>query len=149
MLANLDTGTATDRQAVAELSISNATLTHELRKATATIATLQQRLTSCVCASNPRTGGKGQKQRQQNPSRDFTPLDPDGYCWSYGYHVSRGLEFSGVVSVLFFLSLALERMYNLLDAVAALRLSLLLSFIDLSTSDKIGRASLVDKEFID
>ena len=35
VLANLATATAADRQAVAELSISNATLTHELRTATA------------------------------------------------------------------------------------------------------------------
>ena len=34
MLANLATATASDRQAVAELSISNATLTHEFRSAT-------------------------------------------------------------------------------------------------------------------
>ena len=40
-LANLATATAADRQAVAYLSIRNATLTHELRAATATIATLQ------------------------------------------------------------------------------------------------------------
>ena len=85
VLANLDTATAADRQAVSELSISNVTLTHELRKATATIATLQQRLESCVCAPTPGTGTKGQQrrpakqQRQDNPSRDFTPLDPDGY----------------------------------------------------------------------
>ena len=39
-LANLATETESDRQAVAELSISNAALTHELRTATATIATL-------------------------------------------------------------------------------------------------------------
>ena len=89
-LANLVPATAADRQAVAELSISNATLTHELRTATATIAKLQQRLASCECAPTPRTGKKGQKQRQQNPSHDFTPLDPDGYCWSHGYNVSRG-----------------------------------------------------------
>ena len=88
-LANLATATAAGRQAVAELSISNATLTHELRTAIAKIATLQQRLASCACAPTPRTGKKGQIKRQQNPSRDFTPLDPDGYCWSYGYHVSR------------------------------------------------------------
>ena len=96
VLANLDTATAADRQTVEELSISNATLTHELRKATATIATLQQRLSSCACDPTPRTGTKGQQRRpanqkrQHNPSRDFTPLDPDGYCWSHGYHVSRG-----------------------------------------------------------
>ena len=94
-LANLATALAADRQAVAELSISNATLTHELRTATATISTLQQRLESCVCAPTPRTGTKGQQrrpenqQRQHNQSRYFTPLDPDGYCWSHGYHVSR------------------------------------------------------------
>ena len=40
-LANLATATAADRQAVAELSIRNATLTHELRTATATLATMQ------------------------------------------------------------------------------------------------------------
>ena len=79
-----------------DLFISNATLTHELRTATATIATLQQRLASCACATTPRTGAKGQQwrpenqQRQHNPSRNFTPLDPDGYCWSHGYHVSKG-----------------------------------------------------------
>ena len=89
-LANLATATAADRQAVSELSISNATLTRELRTATATIATLQQRLERCVCAPKPRTGEKGLKQRQQNPSRNFTPLDPYGYCWSHGYHVSKG-----------------------------------------------------------
>ena len=89
-LANLATETAADRQAVAELSISNAMLTHELRTATATIATLQQRLASCMCAPTPRTGKKGQKQHQQNSRREFMPLDPDGYCWSHGYHVSRG-----------------------------------------------------------
>ena len=80
VLANFATATAADRQAVAELSIRNATLTHELRTETATIATLQHRLASCECAPTPRTGKKGQKQRQQNPSRKFTPLDPDGYC---------------------------------------------------------------------
>ena len=89
-LAILATATAADRQAVAELSISNATLTHELRTATATITTLQQRLERCECAPTPRTGKKGQKQHQQNPSRDFTPLGPDGYCCSHGYNVSRG-----------------------------------------------------------
>ena len=80
-LANLATETAADRQEVAELSISNETLTHELRTATATIATLQQRLASCECAPTPRTGKKGQKQHQHNQSRKFMPLDPDGYCW--------------------------------------------------------------------
>ena len=55
-LANLATEMAEDRQAVAELSISNATLTHELRTSTATITTLQQRLESCACAPTPRTG---------------------------------------------------------------------------------------------
>ena len=95
-LANLATSMAVDIQAVAHLSISNATLTHEFWAATATIATLQKCLESCVCAPTPRTGAKGQQrrpanqQRQQNPSRDFTPLDPGGYCWSHGYHVSRG-----------------------------------------------------------
>ena len=95
-LANLVTSTAADRQAAAELSISNATLTHELRTATKTIATLQQRLESCVCAPTPRTGTKGQQRRpsnqqcQHNPSRNFTPLDPDGYYWSHGYNLSRG-----------------------------------------------------------
>ena len=89
-LANLATATAADRQAVAELSISNATLTHELRTETATIATLQQRLARCECAPTPRTGKKGQKQHQQNPRRGFWPLDPDGYFWSHGYNVSRG-----------------------------------------------------------
>ena len=46
-LANLVTATAADRQALAELSISNAMRTHELRTATETIATLQQPLASC------------------------------------------------------------------------------------------------------
>ena len=90
VLANLATAKAADRQAVAELSISNATLTHELRTATATIATLQQRLSSCECAQTPRTGKNVHKQHQQNPRREFTPLDPDGYCWSHGYNFSRG-----------------------------------------------------------
>ena len=58
-LANLATATAADRQTVAELSISNATLTHELRTATGTTATLQQRLASCECAPTPRTGKNG------------------------------------------------------------------------------------------
>ena len=89
-LANLATEMAAERQAVADLSISNATLTHELRIVTATIATLQQRLASCECAPTPRTGKKGQKQHQKNPRREFMPLDPDGYCWSHGYNVSRG-----------------------------------------------------------
>ena len=80
VLANLATATAADRQAVAELSIRNATMTHELRAATATIAALQQRLASCACAPTPRTGAKGQQrqpanhQRQHNPSCELTPL---------------------------------------------------------------------------
>ena len=96
MLANLDTSTAADIQEVSELSISNATLTHELRAAISTITTLQQRLGSFACAPTPQTGAKVQQWRpekqqlQHNLSRDFTPLDPDGYCWSHGYHVSRG-----------------------------------------------------------
>ena len=89
-LANLATKTAADRQAVAELSISNAMLTHGLRTATATIATLKQRLARCECAPTPRIGKKGQKQYQKNPRCEFTPLDPDGYFWSHGYNVSRG-----------------------------------------------------------
>ena len=95
-LANLATETAADRQTVADISISNATLTHELRTATATIATLQQRPASCACAPTPRTETKGQQrrpanqQRQHNTSCNFTPLYPYGYFWSHGYHVSRG-----------------------------------------------------------
>ena len=50
-LDNLSTETAADRQAVAELSISNATLTHELRTEIAMTATLQQSLASCACAT--------------------------------------------------------------------------------------------------
>ena len=88
-LANLATETAADTQAVAELSISNATLTHELRTATVTIATLQHHLENCECAPTPRTGKTGQKQHQKNLRREFTPLDPNGYCWSHGYNVSR------------------------------------------------------------
>ena len=88
-LENLATATTADRQALSEISIINAKLTHELRTATVTIATLQQRLASCACAPTPRTGKKGQKQQQQNPLREFTPLDPDGYCWSHGYNVNR------------------------------------------------------------
>ena len=95
-LANLATSMAVDIQAVAHLSISNATLTHELRTEIATIAMLQQGLASCACAPTPQAGTKVQKRRpenqqlQHNQSRDFTPLDPDGYCWSHGYHVSKG-----------------------------------------------------------
>ena len=59
------TATAADRQAVSELSISNATLTHKLRTATATIATLQQRLASCECAATQRTG----KRDRNNASK--------------------------------------------------------------------------------
>ena len=62
-LANLATATAVDRQAMSELSISNITLTHELRTATATISTLQQRLASCACATTPWAGAKGQQRR--------------------------------------------------------------------------------------
>ena len=61
-LANLATTMAAERQAVAELPISNATLIHELRTATATIATLQQRLASCTFSPTPRTGKKGQQR---------------------------------------------------------------------------------------
>ena len=93
-LANLATSTAADRQAVAELSISNATLTHKLRTETATIAMLQHSLASCACATTPRTGARGQQrqqasqQRQHNLGRDTTPLDPNGYCWLHGYRIS-------------------------------------------------------------
>ena len=95
-LANLATETAADRQEVTVLSSSSATLTQEMRKVTETIETLQQRLASCACDTTPRTGVKGQQrqqasqQRQHNPGRDFTPLDPNGYCWLHGYHVSMG-----------------------------------------------------------
>ena len=58
-IVNLATATAADRQEVAELSIRNATLTHELRTATATIATMQQCLAICACAPTPRTETKG------------------------------------------------------------------------------------------
>ena len=57
-LANLATVTAADRQEVTALSSRNATLTQELRTATATIATLQQRLACCACATTPRTVAK-------------------------------------------------------------------------------------------
>ena len=66
MLANLATATAADRQAVAELSISNAALTHEFRTATATIATLNQRLAICAYTPTPRTGTKVQQRRPAN-----------------------------------------------------------------------------------
>ena len=65
-LANLSTATAADIQTVSELSIGNATLTHELRAATATIETLQQRLESCACAPTSRKGEKGQQRRPAN-----------------------------------------------------------------------------------
>ena len=95
-LVNLATATAADRQAVTVLSSSNATLTQELRTATATISTLKQCLASCACATTLRTGTKGQQrqpanqQSPHNPSRDFMPLDLYGYCWLHGYHVSKG-----------------------------------------------------------
>ena len=95
-LVNLATMTAADRQAVTMLSSSNATLTQELRTATAKIATLQQRLSSCACATIPWTGARGQQQKQasqqlqHNPGRDTTPMDPNGYCWSHDYHISMG-----------------------------------------------------------
>ena len=95
-LANLATATAADRQAVTALSSSNTTLTQELRTATATIATLQQRLASCSCATTPRTGVRGQQrqqashQRQHKSGRNTTPLDPNRYCWSHGYCISMG-----------------------------------------------------------
>ena len=85
-LANLATVTAADRQAVTVLSSSNTALKQELRTSTAIIATLQHCLASCACATTPRTGAKGHQrrqasqQRQHNPGRDFTPLDPNGYC---------------------------------------------------------------------
>ena len=96
-LANLSTAKAADRQAVTAMSRSNATITQELRTATATatIATLQQPLASCACATTPRTGAKEQQRRQasqqrpHNPGRNFTPLDPDGYRWLHGYHINK------------------------------------------------------------
>ena len=94
-LGNLATATAADRQTVEEMSISNATLTHELRAATVTIATLQHLLASCACAPTPQTGAKEQQRKQANQQRkhnmscNFTPLDPYGYCWSHRYDVSR------------------------------------------------------------
>ena len=75
-LANLATLTEADRQAVTQLSIYNATLTHEMRTATATIATMQQRLASCACATTPRTGQKDgsgdSKSNNANTIRDAT-----------------------------------------------------------------------------
>ena len=62
VLTNLATATAADRQAMTPLSSSNAKLTQELRTATATIATLQQRLASCSCATTPQAGARGQKR---------------------------------------------------------------------------------------
>ena len=95
-LAKMDTATAANRQEVIALISSNATLTQELRTETATIVTLQQRLASCLCDTTPRTGARGHQrrpasqQRQHNPGRDTTPLDPNGYCWLHGYHISMG-----------------------------------------------------------
>ena len=90
-LANLATATVEDRQAVTALISSNATLTQELRTATATIAMLQLRLVSCSYATTPRTGARGQQRQQaiqqiqHNPGRDTMPLYPNRYCWSHGY----------------------------------------------------------------
>ena len=95
-LANVATATAADRQAVTVLSSINRTLTSELRAATVTIATLQQRLASCSCSTTPQTGARGyqrqqaSQQHQHNPGRNTTPLDPNGYCWSHGYCISMG-----------------------------------------------------------
>ena len=61
-LANLEAATEADRQAAKALISSNATLTNEVRAATETIATLQQRLAICSCATTPQTGARG-KQR--------------------------------------------------------------------------------------
>ena len=63
--ANLATATTADRQAVTALSNSNATLTQELRTATATIATLQKLLESCACATTSRIGAKGEQRDKQ------------------------------------------------------------------------------------
>ena len=83
-LENLVTSTVADWQAVTSLSSRNATLINELRAATATIATLQQRLEICSCSTTPPTGAGGQQhqemiqKRQHNPVRDATPLGPNG-----------------------------------------------------------------------
>ena len=68
-LANLETLTAADRQSVTALSSSYATLTNELHAATATIATLQQSLASCLCATTPQIGARGQQRRQTSQKR--------------------------------------------------------------------------------
>ena len=72
-LANMATATTADRQTVTALSSSNTTMTQELRIATATIATLQQRLSSCACSTTPRTGARGQQQRQSSQQRQHNP----------------------------------------------------------------------------
>ena len=108
-LANLATATVADRATVHELSSSNTALTSELRAATQTIATLQNRLASCICPGSGRTRappagppryqrpgagaprwkhGVGNRRQQGDTNRDMTPLNPEGYCWSHGYRVS-------------------------------------------------------------
>ena len=54
-LANLESATVADRQAVTALISSNATLTNELRAATAITTMLQQRLAICSFTTTPPT----------------------------------------------------------------------------------------------
>ncbi len=79
-LANLATAAATDRDVVAALTTTNATLqaqaTEQLRK----IARLE-----AAAATSRRTTGAIRTRGNTRP-----PPDPNGYCWKHGYRVAEG-----------------------------------------------------------
>ena len=76
----------------AALISSNAILINELHAATATIATLQQRLASCSCTTTPQTGARGQQRQQASQKRQQKSGPPNRYTTGTSIGLGKGIN---------------------------------------------------------
>jgi hypothetical protein len=89
-LANLATATAADREAVANLAISNATLTQQLAARDAEIVQLKNLLNVKQNTTNtPANRSTGSARTGTESRRPLFITSNDNYCWSHGYQVGK------------------------------------------------------------
>ena len=81
-LDNLASAATTERTTLTQLVDNNATLTSSVAALTASVTALTTAYT--LLASGGSTAQQPQQQRLK------AGLDPNGYCWTHGYHVKIG-----------------------------------------------------------
>ena len=98
-LDNLAMAAMNDKDIVTQLTQTNATLTQsvkdlveQLKVANAMNTTLLAKIGSNTLTVPPRppTTGGGQPRPRKTRAEWLATLDPDGYCWTHGYRVTKG-----------------------------------------------------------